>query len=595
MGRRSRNAQKEILRKVEKTGSLQKITDVVQSTQKLEKSVRDKVGYSLEWVEEKTLGSKTSERLSQGSRFFQIAAVQWIANLWHGFLQAAERLWITRQLVKPLRWGVRSCVLLGDFALSWIWSRNYWHLFGGVPAFLLMMPLAYCALRIPFYTPELKARHYQMAARSALDKEDFDAANLYYRKLSQLGVQNERVVFDAALNLARENQFAQARSEMEKISPLDRPGFVPGHIWLADSLLRDPHELEQTERIRLAQQHLQHALDREPSHQRAQNLMAQIYLASGQLDQANQILDAASKTSTDNLSKLSVAEISLRAGRVSSANQIARDVIADLEPRMNSDEPDQVISAAEFLAYAVALNLVGENSDAIHWLQEGVKRFPDNQMLSENLVRMRLQDYDRRALGDFSPEDRLSILSELIELDAKSEPVIVRLVALLHATEIQTQVAQLVSDRIDIASLTIDSQKTVAALAVLRGDMLAARDHFATILKRVPNDADTVNNLAWLYAHQEPLDLDKAIEFANKAVSLAPDNPHYLDTRGSVYLVRREWQKAITDLESALNGIPDKPEIHQGLAQAYREIGNLELSEIHQRIVDRSDARDSLP
>jgi predicted Zn-dependent protease len=77
--------------------------------------------------------------------------------------------------------------------------------------------------------------------------------------------------------------------------------------------------------------------------------------------------------------------------------------------------------------------------------------------------------------------------------------------------------------------------------------------------------------------------LPEALELANKALQLLPDNHVTLATRGEVYLAMKNTKLAQLDLESALQLRPDYPETLQLLAQAATELGDTAGAEEYQR------------
>jgi tetratricopeptide (TPR) repeat protein len=75
------------------------------------------------------------------------------------------------------------------------------------------------------------------------------------------------------------------------------------------------------------------------------------------------------------------------------------------------------------------------------------------------------------------------------------------------------------------------------------------------------------NNLAWLAALKDRK-FKEALDYANRAIALKPDQPDFLDTRGMVYLAAGERQLALDDLQRAVAYDPSSPSKHYHLAQA---------------------------
>jgi len=86
--------------------------------------------------------------------------------------------------------------------------------------------------------------------------------------------------------------------------------------------------------------------------------------------------------------------------------------------------------------------------------------------------------------------------------------------------------------------------------------------------------ATAYNNLAWLMALKDSKGHD-ALPYINKAIELEGPKPAFLDTRGVVYLITGDSQRAIDDLEKAVAAAPS-PDKYFHLAQAYLGAKNTE-------------------
>ena len=98
-----------------------------------------------------------------------------------------------------------------------------------------------------------------------------------------------------------------------------------------------------------------------------------------------------------------------------------------------------------------------------------------------------------------------------------------------------------------------------------------------------PNFSTVVNNLAWMLAHQENPDLDRALTLAESALKTAPSDYRILDTYGSILVLQKKYDQAITSLQKALPN-SDKQvgkSIHEKLAICYQAIGQPELAKLH--------------
>ena len=108
-----------------------------------------------------------------------------------------------------------------------------------------------------------------------------------------------------------------------------------------------------------------------------------------------------------------------------------------------------------------------------------------------------------------------------------------------------------------------------------------ARFHLEQAYSLGNNFVVIVNNLAWILANDENPDLERALELARTAVDRAPDNPRFRDTLGTVLMKQSQYEKAISEFQRAINGIPNRSKVHSKLAFCYLALGMTDLAELH--------------
>ncbi|MDX1817441.1 MAG: tetratricopeptide repeat protein [Marinobacter sp.] len=91
---------------------------------------------------------------------------------------------------------------------------------------------------------------------------------------------------------------------------------------------------------------------------------------------------------------------------------------------------------------------------------------------------------------------------------------------------------------------------------------VAAKAQYEEVLKRQPNNAKALNNLAWMLRED---DLEKAGEYAQKASKLEPKNPAILDTYGWILHLQGDHQNAQKYIEQALALAPGNADIEAHL------------------------------
>ncbi|MGQ9861333.1 MAG: XrtA/PEP-CTERM system TPR-repeat protein PrsT [Thiobacillaceae bacterium] len=114
-------------------------------------------------------------------------------------------------------------------------------------------------------------------------------------------------------------------------------------------------------------------------------------------------------------------------------------------------------------------------------------------------------------------------------------------------------------------------RQNLALTQIRAGKLKEAAGHYEQLLKALPRNAVVANNLAWLYSElKDP----RALQIAEQAHKLAPDNPATLDTLGWILVQRGEARRALQYLGKAHSLAPDAPEIHYHLAAAQAAAGD---------------------
>ena len=92
-----------------------------------------------------------------------------------------------------------------------------------------------------------------------------------------------------------------------------------------------------------------------------------------------------------------------------------------------------------------------------------------------------------------------------------------------------------------------------------------AIDHYERILADEPKNLVVLNNLAWIYQEQGD---SRALEYAERAYSVAPDRPEVLDTIGWVFVHNGRVQRGLELLQDAKVQAPHLPTISYHYAYA---------------------------
>ena len=110
----------------------------------------------------------------------------------------------------------------------------------------------------------------------------------------------------------------------------------------------------------------------------------------------------------------------------------------------------------------------------------------------------------------------------------------------------------------------------LAEAANARKDYTSASKHYRILVDAQPNNPAMLNNLAWSSAQiKDP----KAIEYAEKAYKLAPDQPAIIDTLGGLLVEKGDMARGLELMQKAVSLAPQAAAIRLNLAKALVKAG----------------------
>lgn len=108
-------------------------------------------------------------------------------------------------------------------------------------------------------------------------------------------------------------------------------------------------------------------------------------------------------------------------------------------------------------------------------------------------------------------------------------------------------------------------------------DWKQAEQSYLKAMKIKPDDALLLNNYAYMLAESDER-LDRALALVDSALSLQPDTPSFLDTKGWILYKLNNYEDARKYLEKASQNNPENPEIYEHLGDLYRAMGENALA-----------------
>jgi tetratricopeptide (TPR) repeat protein len=120
----------------------------------------------------------------------------------------------------------------------------------------------------------------------------------------------------------------------------------------------------------------------------------------------------------------------------------------------------------------------------------------------------------------------------------------------------------------------IDLQFELGSVYERSGDKKAAEKTFLSILDKHPDHAATLNYLGYMWA-ESGINLERAAEMLNRAVSQEPRNGAYVDSLGWVYFQQGKLDLAEKYLTDATRLLPRDATVHEHLGDVFAKRGDV--------------------
>lgn len=120
---------------------------------------------------------------------------------------------------------------------------------------------------------------------------------------------------------------------------------------------------------------------------------------------------------------------------------------------------------------------------------------------------------------------------------------------------------------------------------------------YKSMLEKMPNNVIVLNNLAYLLAEND-LELEKAVEYAERVYQQMPDNPNFLDTYAYVLYKNGNFEKAEQIIQAAVQNTDQQRtqfsyEIYEHMGMIKEELNKPEQArQAYQKAVDAVNASD---
>jgi tetratricopeptide (TPR) repeat protein len=429
---------------------------------------------------------------------------------------------------------------------------------------------------------------YRDAARKHLAAGRYREAVLDLERLSQLDGGQGETKFLLGMALQQAGRREEAVDLIRAVADGAGGGDPRANRWVAKRLLTDVSTPGDARRLRDLHRHLTEAERGLPKDAEVRADHARLFAALGQRREAAEKL--AEAAGLDPSFGVELARMYALLGDADRARDARDRAESYLRRRVGDDPWDH----RRRRLLAACLADAGRPAEAVRLLEEGMTLAPGagfGPAAASVLVSL----YDRLAARpDPDYAAMLAALREALRCNPGSPDAAVRLIGFGEPADRAGNTGSGRPDPAVAAEVTslLESllargeQPPVVHMALglrswERGDAADAEWHFQHAYELDGSLAGVANNVAWVMSHREPPDLERALSIISTVLERWPDEPHYLDTRGEVYLRMRRWAEAVADLEKALPSLRDDPRVHRSLAEAYERLGNTGVARHH--------------
>lgn len=324
-----------------------------------------------------------------------------------------------------------------------------------------------------------------------------------------------------------------------------------------------------------ARLNLERALRADPDQLETRQLLARTYLALGEIDEARRVLELALYLDARDATVLSLLGVlNLPSEDAETSNDLYRPALEHLV-RGRAGEALKIAqkNISSHRDDARDLNLLGLLELANGQASSAVESFARASMLAPDDNRYRIS-LARAHLANGAPAEGLDVLEGMGRNEPNADFHVTRRALVIDLNESGnalegsglTPLFRWVFDNPD----DVSARMMLAQSLVDRGSFADASAHYELLIEQGLEEPEIYNNLAWSYLH---LGDDRALEHAEYAYELAPNDGEIVDTLGWILVSRGELENGETLLRDAYTLLPGDAEIAYHLAYVFSRTG----------------------
>ena len=452
-------------------------------------------------------------------------------------------------------------------------------------------------------------RNYERAAQDAvakaaqanrdgdedLSKKQLNRAKIYWTKLVEIEPEELDYKFELFQIALAERDLALSRTLLKGLAPRDNPGHARAHIFRADTAIRQALLTKTISPLDFAQSQLDLALGLEPNNVEANIKLADLNFQKGNLEEALEIYKRYREEFPVFIFK--IVRILGALDRLPEATPLIEDSLEDYR-RMAEQYPENFPLWERFVRCYVLLRQFPEAEQILVDKRETLESAEDKVVLDNLISQVNYfwamdmligMEFLSAAQRETRFESHLGKLAKALRLDSSSLRVRRQLTILGSSNRtIALAARQLYDPRNSPDTADVTELQIAGSYEVLNGDRQLGIQLLEAGLERAPDNHVILNNLAYSIRQSDP---ERALEFAEKAVQLDPNQVGYRDTRGHIYMIRRQYEKAIGDFREVEKRRPEEIKLLEAIEACFRQVNLERDANIYRAKIERLEAR----
>lgn len=471
-----------------------------------------------------------------------------------------------------------------NFCWLWIATRNLFRLIPGLIVIAAVVAVVVMVIQSRTVTASERIIHYMAAANKASGSEEWDRAELCYRRVLGLKSGHQEARYGLAMVADEKEDFGRAGALMHQLSLEVGTISSVANLWMVKQRLKDEKPLGDTERFQTIVR-LNKVLQHIPNETQARTILAVLYQQAGEQDKCIEHMRKAAKI--DPNMQLRLLQFLHQFGEEEQAQLVAQAAVLRLKQNLNSTPEDHNVRSQ----YASTLVYLQSYPEAVKILRKGILLGASTGLKRQLASTLISWAYYARKENDRSV-DTIALLTAALQYTPNNPRAFVLLNDLTkEVNDGGKEAKQILEKRLAEGKTPAMIHLILGTSALEDGNNEKGIFHLEQASKINPRAAITLNNLAYVLAHEEEPDLERAEKLVGQALKIAPKNPQIIETRGQIYRKTKQWKKALSDFESILPHYsrvkqlrPALPELHASLADVYENLGNESMAEQHRKL-----------